>query len=165
VGPHGYGHCRNRGRRPEAARLDRDQRHLRSGADSSRRPWSSGLGSANAAAWSLPWRVFQRLLPKRPTPKGCSNPISSERCRAEAPPKQWTEARKGRDLRKGGASACPTRPRPVFPSSSAGPPRPIRRNIVANSREFRLPTRPVESIANTVSTGASGRLLLMSRLF
>jgi hypothetical protein len=80
----------------------------------------------------LPWRVFQRLLPKRPTPKGCSNPISSERCRAEAPPKQWTEARKGRDLRKGGASACPTRPRPVFPSSSAGPPRPIRRNIVGS---------------------------------
>jgi hypothetical protein len=41
----------------------------------------------------------------------------------------------GRDLRGGSVVRQPTRPRPGFPSSSAPQPRPIRRSIVANSRE------------------------------
>jgi hypothetical protein len=33
----------------------------------------------------VPQRVFQQLLPERPTPEGCSNPVSSEHAAEQKP--------------------------------------------------------------------------------
>ena len=46
--------------------------------------WSSGLRSASTAAWSgVPRRVFQRLLPERPTPERCVEAYYVQRTRFE----------------------------------------------------------------------------------
>jgi hypothetical protein len=50
----------------------------------SSRPWSSGSKSASTGVIRVPRRVFQRLLPERPTPERCVEAYYLQRTRFES---------------------------------------------------------------------------------
>jgi hypothetical protein len=83
------------------------------------RPWSSGSRSASTASARVPRRVFQRLLPERPTPERCVEAYYLQRTRFESIAERKLRRRQltedgnveisGRDLRKAPGGNCADR--------------------------------------------------------